>query len=510
VRPGVHCFCPTVFRDAGGLRPFIVCLFHFESESRMSFNENVSTAVSPQHKIKRQGIFSTLREAVLGSEQDFTEGSINRAIVMLAVPMMLEMVLESLFAVVNIFYVAHWLGTNETAAVGLTESLLTLVFTVAMGLSMGATATVARRIGEKNTEGASQAAAQAILLGVIASLPVALIGLFFMPTIMRLMNAPESVIAAGSGYGTIIFAGNVTIMLLFLINAVFRGAGDASLAMRSLWLANIVNFILDPLFIFGLGLGVTGSAIATTIGRGVGVAFQLWILLGGRGRVKVGLHQFRPDWPLMWQMFRLSLNVMFQYAVATASWVVMARFVARFGGAALAGYTLAVRIIIFAILPSWGISNAAATLTGQNLGAGKPERAERSVWITGFWNMVFLGLVAIVFIVFAEPVVRFFVREDEVVPYAVACLRYICYGYPFYAWGMVIVQSLNGAGDTFLPTTLNLLCYWLIQIPLAWALAIPVGMGTTGIFLAITIAESLLAVIGVFAFKRGRWKERKV
>lgn len=452
-----------------------------------------------------------LREAVVGSEyHDFTAGNLNRAIFLLAVPMMLEMVLESLFAVVNAFYVAHWLGTDETATVGLTESLLTLVFTVAMGLSMATTATVARRTGEKNHEGAAHAAAQSILLGVLASLPIAAIGLFFIPTIFRLMNAPASVIAVGSGYGMVIFTGNVTVMLLFLINAVFRGAGDASLAMRSLWFANVVNFILDPIFIFALHLGVTGSAIATTIGRSLGVCFQLWILFGSRSRVKVRLAHFKPDWAMMWRLLRMSLGVMFQYSVATASWIVMVWIVAKFGSAALAGYTLAVRIIIFAILPSWGLSNAAATLVGQNLGAGEPDRAERAVWVTGFWNMVFLGSVAVFFIALAGPVIGFFVKEPEVVPFGVACLRYICYGYIFYAWGMVIVQSFNGAGDTTTPTVINLLCYWLLQIPLAYWLALPFGLGARGVFLAITIAESLLAVVGILAFRRGTWKLRKV
>lgn len=481
----------------------------------MSYNENISTATPLEPGLEQnQSIWSALREAVMGSQQDFTEGSMGRAILLLAVPMMLEMVLESLFAVVNAFYVAHWLGTDETATVGLTESLLTLVFTVAMGLSMATTATVARRVGEKNMQGASDAAAQAILLGIFASLPIAAVGLFFIPTIFRLMNAAEGIIQVGTGYGKVIFAGNVTILLLFLINAVFRGAGDASLAMRSLWLANLVNFVLDPLLIFGLGpfpkLGVTGSAIATTIGRSVGVAFQLWILLGGRGRIKVELRQLQPDWALMWRMLRMSFGVMFQYSVATASWLAMVVLVAQFGSAAIAGYTLAVRIIIFAILPSWGISNAAATLVGQNLGAGKPDRAERSVWVTGFWNMVFLGSVAVVFIVFAEPLISFFAKEAEIVPYAVACLRYICYGYPFYAWGMVMVQSFNGAGDTWTPTWINLLCYWLIQLPLAWALGWGLGMNTTGIFLAITLAESVLAILAMIFFRRGKWKERKV
>ncbi|MFN0119490.1 MAG: MATE family efflux transporter [Blastocatellia bacterium] len=482
----------------------------------MSLKENIDETplIQPGATEKRPGILASLREALTGSQADYTEGSMGRAIVMLAVPMMLEMALESLFAVVNAFYVAHWLGTDETATVGLTESLLTLVFTVAMGMSMATTATVARRIGEKDTAGASRAAVQAILLGMLASIPVSVIGIFFTPSIFRLMNATENVIRVGTGYGTVILAGNASILLLFLINAVFRGAGDATWAMRSLWFANIVNFILDPLLIFGLGpipaLGVTGSGIATTIGRFAGVAMQLWILLGGRSRIKIPRGDFIPDWPLMGKMLRMSMGGMFQYLIATASWLAMVRLVADFGSAALAGYTLAMRIIIFAILPSWGISNAAATLVGQNLGAGKPDRAEKSVWITGFCNMVFLGSVAVFFIIFAEPLIRFFAKEEEIVPSAVACLRYICYGYVFYAWGMVMIQSFNGAGDTRTPTIINICCYWLFQIPLAWILAKPLGMGETGVYLAIAIAESMIAVVAMLAFRRGKWKELKV
>ncbi|HEY3136676.1 MAG TPA: MATE family efflux transporter [Blastocatellia bacterium] len=456
---------------------------------------------------------SFLREAVVGSKQDFTEGSIGRAIFLLAVPMVLEMMMESLFGIINVFWVAH-LGATAAATVGITESLLTMVFAVALGLSMATTATVARRIGEKDNHGASVAAFQSIILGVVASIPVAVIAITYAPSMFRLMGASQAVMASGAGYARIILGGNVVIMELFLINAVFRGAGDASIAMRVLWVANAINIVLDPCLIFGLGpfpkLGVTGSAIATTIGRGTGVLLQLWFLFGGKGRVKIHWREARLDFAVMIRMLRISLGGMFQYLIATASWVGLMRMVAVFGDAALAGYTVALRIIIFALLPSWGMSNAAATLVGQNLGAKKPRRAERSVWVTGFANMCFLGLVAVTFITLAERLIRIFTSDPNVIPYGVACLSFISYGYVFYAYGMVMVQSFNGAGDTNTPTLINLCCYWLVQIPLAYGLAISLGFGAKGIFAAITIAESLLAVVSMLVFRRGRWKEQKV
>jgi putative MATE family efflux protein len=453
-----------------------------------------------------------LREAVVGSHRDFTEGSIGRAIFLLAVPMILEMAMESLFGIINVFWVAH-LGAEATATVGITESLLTLVFAIALGLSMATTATVARRIGEKDPAAASVAAFQSIVLGVAVSVPVGLIGIVFAPQLLRMMGASDLVVA-GSSYTRIILGGNVVIMLLFLINAVFRGAGDASIAMRVLWIANLINIVLDPCLIFGLGpfpeLGVTGSAIASTIGRGVGVLVQLAALFGGKGRVKVGLNAARIEIRVMLRMLRISVGGMFQYLVATASWLGLMRIVALSGDSALAGYTVALRIVIFALLPSWGMSNAAATLVGQNLGAGKPSRAERSVWLTGFANMCFLGVVAIIFIAFAQKLIRIFTSDADVVPYGIACLRSISYGYVFYAYGMVMVQAFNGAGDTNTPTLINLCCYWLLQIPLAYSLALPLGFGARGVFAAIAISESLLAVFGMLAFRRGRWKERAV
>jgi len=468
-------------------------------------------ATPPQSKLARA--WKNVRESLGGSQQDFTEGAIGRAIVLLAIPMVLEMSMESLFGIVNVFWVAG-LGEDATATVGLTESMLALIFGVALGLSMATTATIARRIGEKNPAAAGVAAVQAIWLGVLVSVPIGLAGIFFAPQLLGLMGATPAVVAAGTGYNRIIIGGNIVIMQLFLLNGIFRGAGDAAIAMRSLWLANLINLVLDPLLIFGLGpfpeLGVTGSAIATTIGRGTGVVYQLWMLLGGRSRVPVGRAQLRLDPAVMFRLMRLSVGGVFQFLVATASWVALVRIVAIFGSAALAGYTIALRIIVFAILPAWGLANAAATLVGQNLGAGKPERAERSVWLAGFGNMIFLGSVALVFIIFAESLINLFEPPPAVVPYGVDCLRYVSYGYIFYAYGMVMVQAFNGAGDTFTPTIINLVCYWLFQIPLAYALAISFGLGAQGVFLAITIAESTIAVVGILMFRRGRWKTKQV
>ncbi|MEP7270337.1 MAG: MATE family efflux transporter [Acidobacteriota bacterium] len=461
----------------------------------------------------RKGTARLVREAILGSEQSFTEGSIGRAIVLLSVPMVLEMMMESLFGIVNVFWVSR-LGADAIAAVGITESLLTVIFAIAMGLSMATTAVVARRAGEGNPEGAAVAAVQAIGIGIAISVPIGIAGVFFTHRLFELMGASDGVIRGGGRYGMIILGGNIVIMLLFLINAIFRGAGDAAVAMRSLWLGNIVNIILDPCFIFGLGpfpeWGVTGSAVATTIGRGCGVLYQLWVLSGRKSRVVVTRRHLKFDAEVTVRLLRISVGGMLQYLVATASWLGLLRIVAVFGSAALAGYTIALRIVVFALLPSWGMSNAAATLVGQNLGAGKPERAEKSVWITGLANMLFLGAVAVVFIAFAELLIGIFTVDPEVVPYGVDCLRYISYGYVFYAYGMVMVQSFNGAGDTVTPTIINLGCYWLFQIPLAYILALKVGFGARGVFLAITVSESLLAVVAVLAFRRGKWKTRKV
>jgi putative MATE family efflux protein len=461
----------------------------------------------------RSRFWRDVREGVFGTQQDFTEGGIGRAITLLAIPMVLEMAMESVFGIVDVFWVGR-LGADAVATVGVTESLLTLVFAVAMGLSMATTAMVARRIGEKDPHGAALAAMQAIAVGITLSLPLGILGFWLAPTLLKLMGASPSIIATGSGYGAVMLGGNVTILLLFLLNAVFRGAGDAVIAMRALWFANLVNIVLDPCFIFGYGpfpeMGVTGAAVATNIGRGLGVSYQLFALGRGRGRIRITSDVVCLDPKVMFSLVKVSFGGIFQFLIATASWLGLVRIIALFGSSALAGYTIALRIIIFAILPSWGMSNAAATLVGQNLGAGKPGRAEQSVWKTGFYNMLFLGGVAVIFIVFAEPLVRIFTGDPAVVPIGVACLRYVSYGYGFYAYGMVIVQAFNGAGDTATPTTINLFCYWLFEIPLAYGLAIPAGLGVNGVFLAITIAESTLAVVGILAFRRGRWKERKI
>jgi putative MATE family efflux protein len=372
---------------------------------------------------------------------------------------------------------------------------------------------VARRIGEKDPEGAAVAAVQAILLGVLGALPTALAGLLWPKELLHLMGASPSVVESGWSYAAWMLGGNATILLLFLINAIFRGAGDASVAMRSLWVANAVNLVLDPCLIFGLGpfpeMGITGAAVGTTIGRAVGVAYQFRQLAKG-GRVTVERRHLRIDAEVLWRLLRISLGGILQFAIATASWLGLVRLLTPFGSAALAGYTIALRIIIVAILPSWGMCNAAATLVGQNLGAGKPERAERSVWLTGLLNMVFLLGVAVAFIVYAEPLVGFFTADAGVRALGAECLRIVSYGYGFYAWGMVMVQAFNGAGDTTTPTWINLFCYWLLQIPLAWALARELGFGPNGVYFAITIAESVIALVGIYYFRKGTWKTRVV
>ena len=437
----------------------------------------------------------------------------DRAIVLLAIPMVLEMCMESLFGVVDVFWVAR-LGADAIATVGLTESMLIVLFALALGIGMSATAMVARRIGEKQPAAASVAAVQAILIGVVVSTIAAVLGFTFAPDLLSAMGASAEVIRTGSGYTRMMLAGSITIFQLFLINAVFRGAGDAATAMRALWIANAVNILLNPCLIFGLGpfphMGVLGSAVGTTIGRGIGVAYQLWVLMSGRSRIRVSFADFRVDLGVMQRIFRLSLGATFQYLVQMTSWIGLIRVVSLFGSSAVAANTLATRIVVFAILPSWGMANAAATLVGQNLGAGKPERAEHAVWRTGLYNMIFLGTVGVLFITFAEPIIGIFTSDPQVFPLAVTGLRFFSYGYISYAYGMVVSQAFNGAGDTFTPTVLNLICFWLCQIPLAWFLAIALEMGPKGAFLSVVVADTMLAVLGILWFRRGTWKRQTV
>ncbi len=459
------------------------------------------------------GVWETVRLALTGKNLEFTSGPVGRAIVLLAIPMVLEMVMESVFALTDAFFVSR-LGTDAVATVGLTEAMISILFAVAVGSGVATTAMVARRIGERDAEGARVSAAQSVLLGGILTVVVALPGMVFAKDLLRLMGGTPELIASGHGYTRVLFGGSATIMLLFLLNAVFRGAGDAAIAMRVLWIANAVNIVLDPCLIFGLGpfpeLGVMGAALATTIGRGTGVVIQFWVLFRGSSRIRVRWPDFAPRPLVILRLFRLSIGGILQILIGTTSWVVLVAIIGRFGPAAVAGYTLAIRLIIFTILPSWGLANAAATLVGQNLGAGQPERAEVSVWRAGLYNMGFLLAVAVVFIAAAVPLIRIFSTEADVVRFGVACLRWVSIGYPFYAWGMVMVQAFNGAGDTYTPTVINFFCYWIFQLPLAYLLAHTAGLGPTGVFVAITVAESLIAVVGILVFRRGRWKLRTV
>jgi putative MATE family efflux protein len=455
-------------------------------------------------------IFRIIKAAIQGKEKNFTSGSINRAIVYLSIPMILEMIMESLFAVVDVFFVSQ-VSVDAVSTVGLTESVITLVYSIAIGLSMAATAIVARRIGEKNAEGASRSAVQAILIGVSISVVIGVTGFIFAADILRMMGGSEELIAEGVGYTQVAFATNVVIMLLFLLNGIFRGAGDASLAMASLWVANIINIILDPMFIFGIGpfpeLGVMGAAVATSIGRGLGVVFQLVILLRGWGIIKIAARYWRPNWQLIKKMVKIGSSGTMQFLISSASWIFLMRIIAIFGSEAIAGYTISIRLIIFTILPAWGLANAAATLVGQNLGAGKPERAEQSVWKAAFYNMLFLLSVSIVFFTFARPLMSFFTDVPTVIDAGVLSLRIICVGYVFFAYGMVISQAFNGAGDTRTPMFINLFCFWMLEIPLSYFLSVTLGMGLAGVCWAIAGSETVLAILAVIIFRKGRWKK---
>ncbi|WP_353778634.1 MATE family efflux transporter [Winogradskyella sp. 3972H.M.0a.05] len=451
--------------------------------------------------------------AVTGKEQNFTSGSIRRAIFMLSIPMILEMLMESIFAVVDIFYVSK-VSVNAVATIGLTESVVTLIYAVAIGLSMAATAVVARRVGEEDLEGASQASVQVIFLGVAVAAIISVIGILFPKEILGLMGAEQDLIEEGYGYTQVLLGGNVTIMLLFLINAIFRGAGNASIAMWTLILSNGLNIILDPIFIFGWGpvpaFGVEGAAIATTIGRGTAVVFQLAILFYGWSKIKVTVRDLVIRAQVMLNLVRVSLGGIGQFLIGTSSWVFLMRIMSEFGSEVLAGYTIAIRVMIFTLMPAWGMSNAAATLVGQNLGAKQPDRAETSVWKTGKYNAVFMALVSIVYLVFAKQIIMLFNKEPDVVEYGALCLRIIAAGYVAYGYGMVVIQSFNGAGDTKTPTWINFICFWLFQLPFAYVAAVSLDLGPQGVFWAITLAEVLIAVIGIWWFRKGKWKTVQV
>ncbi len=473
-----------------------------------------SSAVSDSDSVEQTSLWSAVRESVRGGHHhDYTKGPIGRSIILLAVPMVLEMCMESVFAVVDIFWVAH-LGADAVATVGLTESMLTLMYAVAIGLGIGATAMVARRIGENNPDGAARAAVQAIALGFIVSVVFAVAGVYLAPTLLKMMGGSPWVLEHGAAFTRIMFAGNATILLLFLINAIFRGAGDAAIAMRVLWLANAINIVLGPCFIFGLGpfpeMGVAGAAVATTIGRGTGVLFAFSKLIRAGGRFDITRHHLKLEPAIMARLVRLSSTATFQVFIGMASWIGLIRTISSFGSSAVAGYTIGIRVIIFALLPSWGVANAAATMVGQALGAGKPDRAERAVWRAGFYNMICLGIVGLLFVIFARQIIHLFTSDPEVAYYGVDCLRIVAYGFLFYSYGMVLTQSFNGAGDTWTPTIINLFVFWLWELPLGYLLAIVFGIGPRGVFLAIMIAFSTLALVSVLVFRRGKWKTRVV
>ena len=451
--------------------------------------------------------------AVSGKETEFTSGSIRKAIFMLSIPMILEMLMESIFAIVDIAYVSQ-VSVNAVATIGLTESVITLIYALAIGLSMAATAVVARRIGEKDVQGARVAAVQAISLGIVVSILLGIVGILYAEEILRLMGGEPDLIAEGHGYTRLLIGGNITIMLLFLINAIFRGAGDASIAMWTLVLSNGLNIILDPIFIFGWGpipeYGVMGAAIATNIGRGSAVLFQLGILFFGWGKIKLAAKDLVLNLKVMTNLVKVSLGGIAQFLIGTSSWVFLMRIMSEFGSEVLAGYTIAIRVIMFTLMPSWGMSNAAATLVGQNLGAKQPDRAEVSVWKTGKYNAYFMGLVSLVYLLFAKSIISLFNTTPSVVENGALCLQIIAIGYVFYAYGMVVTQAFNGAGDTKTPTKINFFSFWMFQLPIAYVAALVLDWGAKGVFVAITAAEILLAVMAIIWFKKGNWKQVQV
>lgn len=473
----------------------------------------MSSPVFSNVKTEKSSFASLVKEAIFGSHQDFTAISVNRSIVLLAVPMVLEMAMESLFGIVDIFFVGH-LGADATATVGITEGMLVLVMAVAFGLSMGVTAVVARRVGEHDRNGAAEAGVQSILIGLVCALMIFAVAFPFAPRLLEWMGATPQILATGALYTRIMLSSSGIIVMLFLINAVFRGAGDAAVAMRVLWLANFINLCLDPCLIRGLGpfprLGVTGAAVSTSIGRSIGVLFQLYMLRKGSAHLEILRKHIVVRMKVLWNILEVAGVGVLQLLVATASWLVMVRMVQSFGSQATAGYTVAIRIVIFSTLPSWGLGSAAATLVGQNLGAKQPERAEQSVWRASFFNAVFLAVVSVTFFIFAPQLVGLFSNDPQVIRYGASCLRIISVCYVLWAYGEVVVQAFNGAGDTWTPTIINLFVYWVVQLPVAYFLSFHFGFGPNGVYYAILLAEMLLSIIAIYVFRRGRWKEKVI
>ncbi|MGE0811797.1 MAG: MATE family efflux transporter [Vicinamibacterales bacterium] len=456
---------------------------------------------------------ASIRAALRGEHHDYTEGPVGTALLLLAVPMVLETLMESLFAICDVFFVSR-LGADAVATVGLTESMLTILYALAIGLSIGATATVARRIGEKDPDGAAKAAVQSIALGIAVSVAVGVAGAIGAPALLRAMGATPSIVETGSTYTRVMLGGNVTVVLLFLVNAAFRGAGDAVIAMRVLWLANGLNILLGPCLVFGLGpfpeLGVTGAAVATNLGRGTGVIVQLWTLTSAGRRLRVARRHVRLDLEVMRGIWRLSSTGVFQILISTSSWVFVVRILSAFGSAVVAGNTIGVRLIMFAMLPAWGLANAAATMVGQALGAGKPDRAARAAWLASGYNMAFLGGISVLFYALAPPIVGIFTSAPDVSVHAIECLRTVGLGFALFAVGMTLSSALNGAGDTWTPTWINLGCFWCLEIPLAFALARPLGWEAEGVYVAITAAFTLHALVCTAVFRRGGWAARRV
>lgn len=467
--------------------------------------------VTGQNKYKK--LLSDIREALAGTEQDFTAGSLQRAIFLLSIPMVLEMMMESIFAIADIYFVAR-ISTQAVAAVGITESMITLVYAFGVGFSMATTAMVSRRIGQKDRDGASVAAFQSIVTGLFVSLLIAVPGMIYAGELLMFMGASEEIYTEMSSYTAIMLGGNAVIMLLFIINAVFRSAGDAAISMRVLLVANGLNIILDPLLIFGWGpipaMGITGAAIATNIGRGIAVFYQFYLLFNGNKRVRLLASHLKVHLATIRKLITISLGGIGQYIIATSSWIFLMRIMAEFGDQAVAGYTIAIRVIVFTFLPSWGISNAAATLVGQNLGAAQPERAQESVWTTGRINMVLMGLISLFLFFMPRYFIELFTAEEDVIRNGILCLQVLSLGFILYGLGMVLVQAFNGAGDTYTPTWINFVCFWIIEIPLAYILAMGAGLNANGVYIAIVVSESLMTLIALMVFRAGKWKMKTV